>query len=146
MEANAVVANQHGEVTGLTVSTQEMAIPEAPTREQIAERQAKLEGLDKIKIEDKQSVTTAYWEAEEKGQELRGIFQGWKILEKRDETAEEGVKKIPAAVLLTKEGTFLLGSTQLVDSFLQIPQESAVYVQYTGKKGRMKTFDVRILD
>lgn len=145
MTAEAI-ANQNGEVTDLVMSENNELNLQAPTREMVEARQAKLQGLDDINIEDKQSIVTAYWEAEEKGQSLRGIFQGWKILEKKDDDAEEGVKKLPAAVLLTKSGTFLLGSTQLVDSFLQIPQESAVYVEYIGKKGRMKTFDVRILD
>lgn len=141
----AVIANQHGEVTELSVSSESMIAPQAPSREEIEARQEKLAKLDEIDVEEKQSIVTSYWEAE-KGDEIRGIFQGWKILEKKDENEEEGVKKLPAAVVLTKSGTHLLGSTQLVDSFLQIPIDSAVYVKCTGKKGRMKEFDVRLLD
>lgn len=133
-----------GEVTDLTIAGN--AMPAQVTKEELAERYKKLEELDKINIEQGRSIVSSYWEARA-GDEIRGIFLGWKVLEKKDQTEPEGVKKIPAIVVETKEGERLIAAMQVVESFYKkVAEGSAVYIRCDkSKTGEMKEFTIKVI-
>lgn len=136
--------NQDGEITDMAIAGQAFVSP--VTKEEIEERQRKLESLDAINIEEKPSIVSSYWEARA-GDEIRGIFMGWKILEKKDPNEPEGFKKIPAVVIETKEGQRIIGAMQVVDSFYgKVPDGAAVWIKCTkSKTGEMKEFEVKMI-
>lgn len=129
------VVNQDGKETGLTLS-----------KAQLASDLARLEEIEQIDHTEKRSAVVQYWEAL-KGDKIKGIFIGWKVLEKVDEASGE-VKQIPAVVIRTKQGDFINGSMQIADSFLgRIAEGAAVYIEcISSKSGKMKEFDIRVLD
>lgn len=133
-----------GEVTGLQITGDAFASP--VTKEEIEERQRKLKSLDDIDVNTGTSIVSSYWEARQ-GDEIRGIFMGWKILEKKDPNEAEGVKKIPAVVIETKEGQRIIGAMQVVDSFYgKVPDGAAVWVKCTkAKTGEMKEFEIKVI-
>jgi len=139
-EGLVTIVNQNGEDTALVESDAQII---APMTQDEYDRQAAM--LDEIDQYDEAiEVSSSYWEAVTHGEDIKGIFVGMKVLTKTSDTGE--MKNIPAAVVLTKNGSRLLGSTSVVDTFLtSVPDGSAVKVTYTGKKGRAKMFKVEIL-
>jgi hypothetical protein len=141
---NEQLITTDGEVTGLEIKGDAFVAP--VTKEEIEERQRKLKSLDDIDVNTGTSIVSSYWEARQ-GDEIRGIFMGWKILEKKDPNEAEGVKKIPAVVIETKEGQRIIGAMQVVDSFYgKVPDGAAVWVKCTkAKTGEMKEFEIKVI-
>jgi len=141
---NEQLITTDGEVTGLEIKGDAFVTP--VTKEEIEERQRKLQSLDDIDVNTGTSIVSSYWEARQ-GDEIRGIFMGWKILEKKDPNEAEGVKKIPAVVIETKEGQRIIGAMQVVDSFYgKVPDGAAVWVKCTkAKTGEMKEFEIKVI-
>lgn len=139
-EVTQALTNQNGDDTGLTAP-----VLSPMTQADYDARVAMLDEIDQYDDDDAIEVSSSYWEAESKGDSIKGIFVGMKVLTKADEGTGE-VKNIPAVVVLTKDGERLLGSITVVDTFVSsVPQGSPVKVTYDGKKGRAKMFKVAIL-
>jgi len=141
---NEQLITTDGEVTGLQITGDAFVTP--VTKEEIEERQRKLQSLDDIDVNTGTSIVSSYWEARQ-GDEIRGIFMGCKVLEKKDPNEAEGVKKIPAVVIETKEGQRIIGAMQVVDSFYgKVPDGAAVWVKCTkAKTGEMKEFEIKVI-
>ncbi len=140
-EGLVTIVNQNGEDTAMVESDAQIIAP--MTQDEYDRQAAMLDEIDQY--DEATEVSSSYWEAVTQGESIKGIFVGMKVLTKTDSDTGE-MKNIPAAVVLTKNGSRLLGSTSVVDTFLtSVPDGSAVKVTYTGKKGRAKMFKVEIL-
>lgn len=143
MSETTAIVNQNGQSTDLVLANVPAEIVTV-NPEEIKDDLKRLAELDKVSPDGKRSANVKYWEAE-KGDELRCIFKGWKRIEKTNETTAE-VENLPAAILRTATGDFISMATIIVDSLMTVPTGKGLYIKCTGKKGRMKTFDVVILD
>ena len=138
------LVTQHGEVTELAIGGGPL-LSGTLTADELAERKSRLQRIASYNPRQAQKISSSYWEAGV-NDVIRGEFLGFKILEKKDEKAEDGIKRIPAVVIDTLEGTRLCGAMQVVESFSAgVPQGAAVQVTCTkAKSGEMKEFDVLV--
>lgn len=141
------VVNQDGEETTLVFANMPSMVkkltPEQAQKNK--ERLAKLSEMSDKDIEDKSvTISEKYWEAEDKGDSITGIFHGWRVLEKSE---NDDIVKLLAGIIETpKDGTFLNCGTQLVQALHQVQEGSLVKVTYTGKSGRMKIYEVKVIE
>jgi len=140
--AKEKIEDQNGKDTGLTFSNYSGDIV-TKSEEQLQEEKRKLEAIDKMTQSELQKgtiVSTKYWDASV-GDELRGVYDGFKPIE------SEG-KPLIAIQITTSEGKYLAAGQHLVEAFIgnSIKAGSAVHVKHTGLSGRMKMFEVRILE
>jgi len=138
--------NQDGENTGLLLAKKpEVPYYEPPTPEELAERQEAFKEMENIKADNAQSVTSKYWEAR-KGDEIRGIFVGTRMLFKNEGDQQ---KELPAIVIDTKDGEYLCSQLQILDTFIngrRIAPKSWVYLKCTHDKSQeMKEFEIKVL-
>ena len=146
MSKNTELPTQHGEETGLAISDSPL-MGGAMTAKELSDRKARLARIAKMDVAQAQKISSEYWEATA-GDVIRGEFLGFKILTKKDEAAEDGVKRIPAVAVDTLDGIRLCGAMQVVESFQTgVPQGAAVQVTCTkSKSGAMKEFDVLVFE
>ena len=142
-ETKTAIANQNGEPTDLVIGNGMMQMAQVDS-EKLNSDLERLEKLESVELKGRRSANVKYWEAE-KGDEIRAIFLGWKRLEKPDEGTGE-IIGLPAVILRTKTGDFINASTIIVESLMGIAQGAGLHIKCTGKKGRMKTFDITLLD
>ena len=145
MTTTPIVSTATGEVTELTISGGPL-LTGTMTAEDLAERKARLSSIAELPSEGADKISSEYWEARS-GDKIRGEFLGYKILEKKDDQAEDGVKRIPAVVIDTLEGIRLCGAMQIVENFQTgVAPGSPVEVTCTeAKAGQMKKFEVLVL-
>lgn len=153
------LSTQNGDDTGLVM--QDRLITDVGiTRDQLAEREARLARINKLDTDNGQRISSAYWEARQ-GDKIRGIFRGYTVLEKKlneedvklaeakGDTLHNGnIKRIPAVVIDTKDGIRLCGAMNMLELFQTgVPVDAAVEVECThSKSGEMKTFAVVVFD
>lgn len=145
MSENNIVSTT-GEVTDLELSNENLNMP-MPTKEERHETKNRLLALEEKDPSKGQSIVSQYWEASQ-GDSIKGIFKGFKVLQKKDPSEPEGVKPIPAVLIETLEGLRLCGSMQIVDSFINtVEQGAAVYIEcIEARANQMKKFEIKILD
>ena len=145
MSTSDTLITTDGEVTELAIESGAIIAPRMSAAE-LAERKARLQRIASLDEGTAQKISSQYWEAS-KGDSIRGEFLGFRILTKKDEDAEDGIKKIPAVVIDTLDGIRLCGAMQVVENFQSVPQRSGVNVTCVkSKSGSMKEFEVLVFE
>ena len=144
MKEQEVILNQKNEPTEV------VAVPQIGDRglitidniEELENQLAKIKAAD---VKNSPEAGIKYWEAG-KGDELRGIFVGWKTFLPKD--AEECATPIPAAVIrVDKYLAFMSGAVQLTSAFMNIAEGSGVFVKCDeAKSGSAKSFTVKVIE
>jgi hypothetical protein len=130
------VMTQSGEGSGLVVAN----IPTEVLDVQIVTD--KLAKINEVDFSTGINGNALYWEVVKEGEQLTGVFRGWKLLTK----TEDGVtKNIPAVVIATETGEYLCGSIVIVEAFAGRATGCYAQITYKGKKGRAKMFEIKIV-
>lgn len=142
MSDDKQIVDQNGQDTGLTFANYSGTVIQK-TEEERKQENERLDKLSKLKGEDLEKgkvMSTKYWDASI-GDTLIGVYDGFKPIVSED-------KSLVAIQITTKDGKFLAAGQHLVEAFLgnSIVAGSAVYVKHTEMSGRMKMFEVRILE
>ena len=146
-ETKETVTNQDGENTGLELANFAGNV-KTLTQEELDARKAKIRQLSNMKKADikanSTNVSTRYWEAKQEGDSIQGMFIGWKVLQKKEDNE---VKSLLTAVIETeKDGTYLNSGTMIVEAFQNVAEGSLVVVTYVKTEGRMKVYEVEVID
>lgn len=99
-------------------------------------------GLDEKKATV--SITGKYYEFGKAGDKVRGVFAGYKTIEKKE---IEGTKQIKCVEWVSNGEFFLNGGTILVNEIERfgVAIGQPIEIEYTGKKGQAKMFTVKLL-
>ena len=93
------------------------------------------------------SISSKYYEFNSPGQSVRGIFLGNTWIQTRDESTGE-LKPIEAVSWLDESGEMYINAgAALVSCFRQFapPKGCPVEIEFEGKNGRTKIYNVRVL-
>ena len=139
-----VILNQKNEPTEV------VAVPQIGDRglitfDDVDELETHLAKIKKADVTKSPEAGIKYWEAG-KGDELRGIFVGWKTFLPKD--AEEGSTPIIAAVIrVSKYMAYMSGAVQLTSAFMNIAEGSGVFIKCDeAKSGSAKVFTVKVIE
>jgi len=135
-----------GEITETSLETTALTV----SREQLAEIHKRAESLSKM--EAGISLNPRYYEFENKGDSVRGVFLGFKELVMNDRV--NGGTKTSRAVMWMDEqkSVYVNAGVSLVSVFTEVnvPQFAAVQIEFSGtektKSGNtVKVYDVRLM-
>ena len=95
------------------------------------------------------SIVPKYMEFSKAGTKERGVFMGFHkmLVKEKEQTAEKSYKEIDGILWLAKGELWLNAGAALVGSVKRsnIEKGTPIEIEYTGRKGDVKLYDVRLL-
>lgn len=89
-------------------------------------------------------ITGKYYEFAKAGDKVRGVFAGFKTIEKKE---VDGLKPIKCVEWVTNGQFFMNGETVLVNEIEKfgVAIGQPIEIEYNGKRGNAKMFTIRLL-
>jgi hypothetical protein len=92
------------------------------------------------------SLTPQYYEFARQGDKTRGIYAGKTTIHKRNQHNSAILDPIECVLWISNGESFMNGGKALVSKFGTILAGTPVEIEYTGKQGDVKLFNVRLLN